>query len=288
MDDPHFGRRPAASERKRLDVLLVERGLFPSRARAQAAVLAGHVFIDGRRAQKAGEAVAAGAQIQVRGDPLPYAGRGGLKLAHALDAFGMDVSGRTAVDVGASTGGFTDVLLQRGARRVYAVDVGYGQLAWRLRNDPRVVVMDRTNARRLTPGMFAEPPDLATVDVSFISVAKILPALAAVLEPPGDVVVLVKPQFEAGREQVGKGGIVRDRGVHLTVMLDLARAAVDQGFAVRDMTHSPVPGGSGNLEFFQWWRLAAGTAAWDAKIQEAAERAVTAGWELVRQGTKPE
>jgi len=269
------------SHRRRLDVLLVERGLFPSRAQAQAAVLAGHVYVDGRPVSKPGEMVAAGAHLEVRGDPVPYASRGGLKLAHALDVFGIDAAGRVAVDVGASTGGSTDVLLQRGARRVYAVDVGYGQLAWRLRSDPRVTVMDRTNARHLAPEMFPERPDLAVVDVSFISVAKILPALARVLVPPGDVVSLVKPQFEAGPERVGKGGVVRDAGVHLEVMVRLAREARSQGFAVRAMTWSPVRGGAGNLEFFQWWSLDAAGGLEGPALEEEARRAVREGWERV-------
>jgi len=285
MDKPGSGpQRPPA--RRRLDVLLVERGLFPSRARAQAAVIAGAVYVDGRRADKAGMPVPPDARIEVRGDPVPYASRGGLKLAHALDVFGIDPGGRVALDVGASTGGFTDVLLQRGARRVYAVDVGYGQLAWRLRSDPRVVVMDRTNARRLRPEMFPQAPDLAVVDVSFISVGKILPALGTVLTPPGDVVTLIKPQFEAGPERVGKGGIVRDPQVHVEVMVRLAREAGSQGFRVRAMTYSPVRGGSGNLEFFQWWTLArhrgdAMTGLAGGALAAAARPAVSEGWEQV-------
>lgn len=287
MDQRKPGGQRRPSERKRLDLLLVERGLFSSRARAQAAVMAGQVYVDGRRADKAGAAVAVDARVEVRGDPLPYASRGGLKLAHALDVFRVTVNGRIAVDVGASTGGFTDVLLERGARRVYAVDVGYGQLAWRLRSDPRVVVMDRTNARHLTPDLFPQAPDLAVVDVSFISVGKILPALGTVLIPPGDVVTLIKPQFEAGPERVGKGGIVRDPQVHVEVMVRLAREAAHQGFRVRAMTYSPVRGGSGNLEFFQWWTRAhhrddAMTGLDDDALEAAARQAVAEGWEQVR------
>lgn len=235
------------SSRVRLDVLLVERGLFPTRARAQAAILAGLVRVDGRPARKAGEAVRPDARVEVLADPVPYASRGGLKLAHALDRFGVDPAGRVAIDVGASTGGFTDVLLRRGARRVYAVDVGYGQLAWSLRQDPRVVVMERTHILRLERESLPEPPDLATVDVSFISLRKVLPKVDRLLDPPGEILALVKPQFEAGRAQVGKGGVVRDPEVHCRVLEEVAQAAQQVGLGVWGITPSPILGAEGTI-----------------------------------------
>lgn len=269
----------AGRRRMRLDALLVERGLFPTRARAQAAILAGLVRVDGRPARKAGEAVDPEARVEVLADPVPYASRGGIKLAHALDRFGVDPAGRVAIDVGASTGGFTDVLLRRGARRVFAVDVGYGQLAWPLRQDPRVVVMERTNVRRLTPADLPEPPDLAAVDVSFISLRLVLPVLRALLRDPAEVVALVKPQFEAGPERVGKGGIVRDPGVHHQVLRDVAAAARDLGWGVGGACASPIRGADGNREFFLWLRLGEGLEG-DA-LAEALDAAVDEAW---RQG----
>lgn len=262
--------------RVRLDVLLVERGLFPTRARAQAAILAGLVRVDGRPARKAGEAVRPDAQVEVLADPIPYASRGGLKLAHALDRFGVDPAGRVAIDVGASTGGFTDVLLRRGARRVYAVDVGYGQLAWSLRQDSRVVVMERTNVRHLDPDRLPEPPDLATVDVSFISLRLVLPALRRLLAPPAEVVALVKPQFEAGRREVGKGGVVRDPQVHRRVLQEVAAAARQLGWGVWGACASPVAGADGNREFFLWLRDGDGLA--EPELAAALAAAVVEAW----------
>lgn len=277
-------------ERRRLDTELVRRGLFPTRTKARAAVLAGEVFVAGRRAEKAGLLVTPETEIEVKGDPIPFAGRGGIKLEHALTVFGINPAGRIAIDVGASTGGFTDVLLKRGVAHVYAVDVGYGQLAWHLRQDPRVTVMERTNARYLRPDQFPRRPDLATVDVSFISVVKLLPALAQVLTEQCDIVTLIKPQFEAGRHQVGKGGIVRSREAHIQVMTTVAEAAMAAGFAVAGMTYSPITGAAGNLEFFQWWRRPAattrsggspGTVAGDTNLSAWAERVVNEGWQIV-------
>lgn len=232
--------------RARLDVALVERGLAESRERAQALVLAGQVTIDGQPAQKPGQQIRAEVVLHVR-QPEPYVSRGGYKLAHALDRFALDVSDLVAVDVGASTGGFTDVLLQRGARRVYAVDVGRGQLHWRLRTDPRVVALDRLNARYLTE--LPEKPDLATVDVSFISLRLVLPPLLRVLVPGSSIIALVKPQFEAGRADVGSGGIVRDPIVHRRVLEDLASWLPSQGLWLGDLAASPIRGAAGNLEF---------------------------------------
>lgn len=233
----------------RLDVLLLERGLAESRERARALILAGGVRVEGRRADKPGAAVAADARVEVEA-PLPFVSRGGVKLRAALEAFGVRASGRVALDVGASTGGFTDCLLKAGASRVYAVDVGYGQLAARLRADPRVVVLDRTNIRHLRREALEPPPDLAVIDVSFISLALVLPAVAGLLEPPGEVVALVKPQFEVGKGQVGKGGVVRDPAKHRAVLVRVGQAAREAGFEPRALIPSPLLGPKGNREFF--------------------------------------
>ena len=241
----------------RLDVLLVARGLAPTRERAQALVLAGEVLVDGAAADKPALLVAEGADVAVRAG-LPYVSRGGLKLAHGLDTFGVDPAGRVALDAGASTGGFTDCLLQRGAARVYAVDVGYGQLDWRLRQDPRVVVLDKTNIRYLES--LPERPGLAVVDVSFISLRLALPAIRRLLADGAEAVVLVKPQFEAGRGQVGKGGVVRDASVRQAVVDDLSAWAAANGWEVRGITTSPITGPAGNVEFLMHLtRTGAGT-----------------------------
>lgn len=233
----------------RLDVWLAEAGLAESREKAQALVMAGRVTVDGQRAAKPGTRVREGAAVAVEAGPA-HVGRGALKLAGALDALGVSPAGRVAVDVGASTGGFTETLLERGASRVYAVDVGRGQLHERLRQNPRVVVCDRVNARALSPQVVPEPCALAVVDVSFISARKILPALASVLAPGAEAVVLVKPQFEVGRFQVGRGGLVKDAALHLQALRDVAGEAQRLGYAVRGACPSPVPGAEGNREFF--------------------------------------
>jgi len=233
--------------RQRLDRVLVERGLAETRAQAQALILAGQVFVDGRRADKAGQAVTVTSQVQVLAR-MPYVSRGGLKLAAALDGFQIQVEGRVCLDVGASTGGFTDCLLQRGARRVYAVDVGQGQLDWKLRNDPRVVVKEGLNARYLRREDLGECVDLAVCDVSFISVRLILPALVAVLKETGEMVILVKPQFEAGRGRVGKGGIVHDAAVREAACTRVEEAVRQLGFRT-SLMESPVAGAEGNREF---------------------------------------
>jgi 23S rRNA (cytidine1920-2'-O)/16S rRNA (cytidine1409-2'-O)-methyltransferase len=235
--------------RARLDVWLVDHGLAESRQKAQALVMAGRVRVGGHPARKAGEAVPPDARIEVLPGP-EHVGRGALKLAGALDAFGVDPAGRTAVDVGASTGGFTEILLARGAARVYAVDVGRGQLHERLRSDPRVIVRDQVNARALTREQVPEPCGLATLDVAFISVLKVLPALKAVLAPGADVVVLVKPQFEVGRGQVGRGGLVTDPALHQSTLRAVAGEAQPLGYAVRGACASPITGAEGNREFF--------------------------------------
>jgi len=237
------------ASRVRLDKLLVEKALIPSRERAIRSILAGEVLVDGRRVDKAGALVEPAAEIEIRGRS-PYVSRGGEKLAHALDDFGVTVRGRICIDVGASTGGFTDCLLQRGAPRVYAVDVGSGQLDDKLRRDNRVVVMENTNARGLDPRIFGDKPSLAVVDVAFISLEKVLPAVFGVLERIGETVALVKPQFEAGREAVGKGGVVRDPAQHRAVIGRLARYSILRGWHVLGVTASPLRGPKGNREFF--------------------------------------
>jgi len=239
--------------KQRLDTLLAERGLFPSRTRAAASVMAGDVCVGPgrRRAAKPGELVDADAELSVRERPA-FVSRGGIKLANAIDATGLDVAGRRALDVGASTGGFTDCLLQRGVRDVVAVDVGYGELDYRLRQDPRVRVLERTNARVLSPAMVGGSVDLAVVDVSFISLATVLPAVLGCLTAPHDVLALVKPQFEVGRGRVGKGGVVRDSGDRRSALLAVGRAARALGGAVLGYRSSGLPGPKGNRETFIW------------------------------------
>jgi 23S rRNA (cytidine1920-2'-O)/16S rRNA (cytidine1409-2'-O)-methyltransferase len=236
----------------RIDRLLVERGLAASRERAQRLVMAGDVLVGDRPVTKPGAAVPADAEVRLRAADSPYVSRGGEKLAGALDAFDLDVRDLVALDVGASTGGFTDCVLRRGARRVIALDVGYGQLAWKLRQDPRVVVIERTNARGLTPAMVPETPDVAVVDVSFISLATVLPAVAGVVRPGGSIVALVKPQFEVGRGRVGKGGVVRDPALRAEAVAGVRAAAERLGLRVRGEAESVLPGPKGNREVFLW------------------------------------
>jgi 23S rRNA (cytidine1920-2'-O)/16S rRNA (cytidine1409-2'-O)-methyltransferase len=240
-------------KKQRLDVAMVERGLAPSREKARALILAGEVRVAGQTETRASANVADDAQIEVEA-PQRFVSRGGEKLEHALAAFRIDVAGRVALDVGASTGGFTDCLLQRGAARVYAVDVGYGQLFQRLREDPRVVVMERTNVRELEA--LPERPSIATIDTSFISLTLVLPNVIALLQPGAEIVALVKPQFEAGREEVHRG-VVRDPLVHAAVIGRVAWWAVNHGLRVRGVTASPLLGPAGNREFFLWLRLPA-------------------------------
>jgi 23S rRNA (cytidine1920-2'-O)/16S rRNA (cytidine1409-2'-O)-methyltransferase len=235
--------------RKRLDQLLVDTGLAPSRERARALILAGKILVDGQPITKAGTAIAADAHVMLAAPDHPYVGRGGVKLAHALDTFGVQVDGREALDIGASTGGFTDVLLQRGATRVIALDVGHGQFDWALRHDPRVVLIEGFNARHLTPADLPGPVDLVVVDVSFISLRHILPAVPPVVRPGADVVALVKPQFEAGRAEVRKG-IIRDPAVQVRVVEEVAAAAAGVGLTRVASTASPITGARGNQEFF--------------------------------------
>jgi 23S rRNA (cytidine1920-2'-O)/16S rRNA (cytidine1409-2'-O)-methyltransferase len=247
-----FASRPAAASERgaRLDERLVREGLAGTRAQAQAAVLAGRVTVDGAVADKPGRRITAAMRVALLAPVHPYVGRGGVKLAHALDTFGLDLRGAVAVDLGASTGGFTDCLLQRGAARVYAVDVGRGQLAWRLRHDPRVVVMEETNARSLEPAVVGGARDLVTADLSFISLRLLWEGIARLVKPGGRVLALVKPQFEAGRAAVRRGGVVRDPSVHAAVLRDAVAAARAAGLRPAGLTPSPVTGPAGNIEYF--------------------------------------
>ena len=238
--------------KQRLDLLLVERGLAPSREKAKAVIMAGLVYADGQKADKPGNEYSSQVHLEVRGDPLKYVSRGGLKLEKAMQAFPIRLEGKICMDIGASTGGFTDCMLQNGARKVYAVDVGYGQLAWSLRNDPRVVNLERTNIRNVTPQQIGEQVAFASVDVSFISLRLVLPVAVNLLGPGGEMVCLVKPQFEAGREKVGKKGVVRDRAVHVQVLESAVGYALDNGFSILGMEFSPVKGPEGNIEYLMY------------------------------------
>jgi len=262
------GRRQKV-EKQRLDLLLVQRGLAETREQARRLIMAGEVTVDGQVHDKPGHAVPQTAELAVRA-PLPYVSRGGLKLAAALDDFAMDVGGLVAIDVGASTGGFTDCLLQRGAAKVYAIDVGYGQLAWKLQTDPRVVVLDRTNVRYLEALPGGELADLAVIDASFISLALVMPPSLRLLHPQGEVVALIKPQFEAGKDDVGKGGVVRDRRVHRRVLHESVEMAQGLGLIVGGLTISPAPGPAGNIEFLIWLQKPGAAAAAPAIDVDAA------------------
>ncbi|MGG1313572.1 MULTISPECIES: TlyA family RNA methyltransferase [Cohnella] len=243
--------------KERLDVLLVEQGYFESREKAKAAIMAGLVQVGAERIDKAGTKVPRDAVITVKGAAHPYVSRGGLKLEKAIRYFGLRLEGAVMLDIGASTGGFTDCALRHGASLVYAVDVGYNQLDWSLRRDERVRVMERTNFRYMTSDQLDGPqPGFATIDVSFISLKLILPTLAKLLKPGGETVALIKPQFEAGREQVGKSGVVRDPAVHEAVLCEVLEHAATLGFRLQGLTFSPITGGEGNIEFLAHWRFA--------------------------------
>ena len=242
------------SNKTRLDVLLTERGLLDSRQKAQATIMSGIVFVNGQRVDKVGTAVSNDALIEIRGTTLPYVSRGGLKLEKAMQTFPLTLTGKICADIGASTGGFTDCMLQNGAKKIYAVDVGYGQLDWKLRNDARVVCMERTNARYLTHEEIPEELDFASVDVSFISLKLIFPALYGLLREGGEIACLIKPQFEAGREKVGKKGVVRDPAVHLEVLEHFLIHAKENHFTVLGITYSPIRGPEGNIEYLGFLR----------------------------------
>lgn len=235
--------------KKRLDVLLTEQGYAENRTKAQAIIMSGIVYADGQKADKPGTAYEETVSIEVRGGACPYVSRGGLKLEKALRDFGVKPEGFVCSDSGASTGGFTDCLLQQGARKVFAIDVGYGQLDWKIRSDPRVVVMEKTNIRYVTPEQLGEPLDLSVVDVSFISLKIVLPAIRALLKPTGQVLCLIKPQFEAGREKVGKKGVVREKSTHVEVLQGFVELADSLSFHILGLTYSPVKGPEGNIEF---------------------------------------
>ncbi|MWV45028.1 TlyA family rRNA (cytidine-2'-O)-methyltransferase [Paenibacillus sp. HJL G12] len=244
------------SPKERIDILLVEQGFYDSREKAKAAIMAGLVLGNEERIEKAGMKVPRDIVIRVKGAVHPYVSRGGLKLEKAINTFGIEMEGRTMLDIGSSTGGFTDCALQHGAKYVYAIDVGSNQLDWSLRNDERVCVMEKTNFRYMTPEDLKGPqPDFASIDVSFISLRIILPPLKALLKHPGDVAALIKPQFEAGREKVGKSGVVREPAVHREVLMNILSFAHDLGFGLKGLTFSPITGGEGNIEFLAHWHL---------------------------------
>ena len=248
-------------KKTRLDQLVFDLGLTESRERAKTTIMAGLVYVNGQKMDKPGMQVPADAKIEVRGDALPYVSRGGFKLEKALQVFPVDPKGMICIDCGASTGGFTDVLLKNGAAKVYAVDVGYGQLAWSIRNDPRVVSMERTNVRYLTADQIPEMLDLAVMDLSFISVRLILPAIHPLLKEDAQVVCLIKPQFEAGREEVGKKGVVRDPNVHLDVLQRFLEFLPSAGFTALGLDYSPIKGPEGNIEYLGYLRKGTHTAS---------------------------
>lgn len=237
------------TKKERLDCLIFDRGLAESREKAKAIIMAGSVYVNGQKQDKPGTILPDNASIEVRGDKLPYVSRGGLKLEKALSAFPIELEGKTVMDIGASTGGFTDCMLQNGAGKVYAVDVGYGQLAWKLRTDPRVVNLERTNVRYLTDEQVPEPMDFFSVDVAFISLRLVLPVARRFLKDNGFAVCLIKPQFEAGRENVGKKGVVRDKNIHVQVIHEVTGFAREIGFSTLGLTYSPVKGPEGNIEY---------------------------------------
>ncbi|KRQ86823.1 Hemolysin A [Caloramator mitchellensis] len=236
-------------EKERLDILLVQKGYFETREKAKKNIMAGLVFVDGHRVDKSGEKICVDANIEIKGNAFPYVSRGGLKLEKALLQFGINLKDKICIDVGASTGGFTDCMLKNGARKVYSIDVGYGQLAWELRNDSRVVVMERTNIRYVNPEDLNDLADFASIDVSFISLKLVLPSVIKLLNDDGEIVALVKPQFEAGREKVGKKGVVRDKEVHIEVINEVVNAAIENGLNVLSLDFSPIKGPEGNIEY---------------------------------------
>lgn len=238
-----------AKNKERIDVLTVEKGFFPSREKARQNIMAGLVFVNNARVDKPGESVAIDSNIEVKGESIPYVSRGGLKLEKAIDTFKIDVNGKTAIDVGASTGGFTDCLLKNGADRVYSIDVGYGQFAWKLRNDPRVKLFERTNIRYVSEKDIGTLCDMAVIDVAFISLKLVLPVVKKLIRDNGEIVCLIKPQFEAGRERVGKKGVVKDPEVHKDVIKDIADFALSNGFGVKGLSFSPIKGPEGNIEY---------------------------------------
>ena len=251
--------------KERLDILLVKRGLAPSREKAKAMIMEGNVFVENQREDKAGTAIPENAKIEIKGNTLKYVSRGGLKLEKAMNHFDIELQNKVCMDIGASTGGFTDCMLQNGASKVYAVDVGYGQFAWKLRTDERVVCMEKTNIRYVTPEDIGEPVDFSSIDVSFISLTKVLGPVKEILSPGGEVVALIKPQFEAGREKVGKKGVVREKSTHLEVIQMVMAYAAEIGFEIRNLEFSPIKGPEGNIEYLLYLH----------KPEQASEETVT-------------
>lgn len=254
--------------KERLDVLLVKRNLAESREKAKAIIMSGNVFVEGQREDKAGSTFPEEVQIEIKGHTLPYVSRGGLKLEKAMQKFDVSMKGKVCTDVGSSTGGFTDCMLQNGAKKVFAIDVGRGQLAWKLRQDERVVCMEKTNIRYVTPEDLGEPIDFSSIDVSFISLTKVLLPIYNYLKPDGEVAALIKPQFEAGREKVGKKGVVREKSTHLEVIEMVVQYAVSIGFSILNLTYSPIKGPEGNIEYLVHLKK-------QEEGQEAAEGSVT-------------
>jgi len=261
-------------KKERLDVLLVNKGFFQSREKARASIMAGVVYVNGERTDKPGAKFDENVDIEVKENPIPYVSRGGLKIEKAIDFFKIDMNGKTALDVGASTGGFTDCMLKKGASKVVAIDVGYGQLAWELRQDERVICMERTNIRYVKPEDIGFAADFASIDVSFISLKKVLPVVRNLLKEDGEIVCLVKPQFEAGREKVGKHGVVREPETHKEVVEDIASFALENGFSIRGITYSPVKGPEGNIEYLLYISKlpeSGETADWVAEIAKVVD-----------------
>ena len=242
-----------SDKKERLDILLVEKGIFSSRERAKTSIMAGKIFVDGRRVDKAGEKVSVDSEIIFKGQEIPYVSRGGLRLEKAIKEFGVNLKDKVCMDIGASTGGFTDCMLQNDAKKVFSVDVGYGQFAWKLRTDERVVCMERTNIRYVKPEDIGEKLDFASIDVSFISLKKIMPATKELLADNGEVVALIKPQFEAGREKVGKKGVVRDINVHKEVVMDIVSFLMKENLNVLALSFSPIKGPEGNIEYLVYF-----------------------------------
>lgn len=242
-----------SGKKERLDILLVEKGIFTSRERAKTNIMAGKIFVDGRRVDKAGEKVNIDADIIFKGQEIPYVSRGGLKLEKAIKEFGVNLENKVCMDIGASTGGFTDCMLQNNAKKVFSIDVGYGQFAWKLRTDPRVVCMERTNIRYVTPEELGETTDFASIDVSFISLKKIMPATLSLLNDNGEVVALIKPQFEAGKEKVGKKGVVREISVHKEVVMNITEFLISQNLNILAVSYSPIKGPEGNIEYLVYF-----------------------------------
>ena len=274
-----------AKDKLRLDVLLVERGFFGGREKAKAAIMAGEIKVNGIVCDKASQTISADATIEIVGDNLPYVSRGGLKLAKAISEFNLDLKDKIIIDLGASTGGFVDCALQNGAAKVYAVDVGYGQLSWKLRQDPRVVVMERTNARYLTSADITEPVDIITADLSFISLQKAIPsAVEQLLRDGGELVALIKPQFEAGRNKVGKKGVVRDAATHVDVINNIITACENMNLQPLGLSFSPVTGPNGNIEYLIWaYKHNVQTGKLDVKLD--VKKVVETAWLILVKNT---